>query len=98
MATDWQHIGQLKRESIDSLLPSQWKLPVPVPDANTLPNATDFPSNFLTQREIAITETHSAQQLLQKLADRTYAATEVTSAFCHRATIAHQVVRSYESV
>lgn len=91
-ATDWQRIGQQKRATIDSLLPSQWKLPEPVPNASTLPNATHFPRNFLTQRELAITETHSAQQLLQKLADRTYTATEVTSAFCHRATIAHQLV------
>lgn len=90
MATDWQRIGQQKRETIDSLLPPQWKLPEPVPDANTLPNATDHPCNFLTQCEVAIIETYSAQQLLQKLADRTYTATEVTSAFCHGATIAHQ--------
>ena len=90
---DWQQIGQQKREAITALLPTHWKLPEPLPDANTLPNATEYPRSFLTQRELAITESHTVQQLLQKLADRTYTAIEVTSAFCHRATIAHQLVR-----
>lgn len=96
MATEWQHIAQQKRESIMSLLPPEWRLPEPLPDATDLPNATNYPRSFLTQREIAITETHTAQQLVQLLADRTYSAVEVTSAFCHRATIAHQLVRSRE--
>ena len=94
MAMDWQDIGQQKREAIASLLPPQWKLPGPIPDANVLSDATSYPSSFLTEREIAITEDHTADQLLQKLADRTYSAIEVTSAFCHRATIAHQLVNS----
>ena len=91
---DWQHIGQQKRESIASLLPPQWKLPEPIPNANILSDVTNYPNSFLTEREVAITENHTAKQLLRKLADRTYTATEVTSAFCHRATIAHQLVNS----
>ena len=94
MTTHWEAIGRQKRETIASLLPPQWKLPEPIPDASSLRDATNYPRSFLTEREIAITETHTAQQLLQKLADRTYTATEVTSAFCHRATIAHQLVRT----
>ncbi|KAK0515032.1 hypothetical protein JMJ35_002411 [Cladonia borealis] len=98
MATDWQRVGQQKRETINSLLPPQWKLAEPVPDADSLPNATKLPRSLLTEREIEITETHTAQQLAQKLADRTYTATEVTRAFCHRATIAHQLVNCLSEV
>ena len=96
MATEWERVGQRKRESIMSLLPTKWQLPEPLPSSRDLPNATEYPHLFLDQREIAITESYTAQQLVQHLAERTYSAVEVTNAFCHRATIAHQLVGLHE--
>ena len=92
MATDWERIAYEKRESIRALLPKDWTAGEPAPSTSKLPNATEYPRSFLTQREIDITEKYTAQELVSKLADRTYTSVEVTSAFCPRATIAHGLV------
>jgi amidase len=47
----------------------------------------------LTERELGITETSNIQDLLDKLANGSYTAVEVTTAFIKRAVIAQQVVR-----
>lgn len=87
----WQRIGREKRQSVHALLPENWRVKV-VPTAAELPDATAFPRSLLSEHELAITEDNTADQLVQQLAAGSFSAVEVTSAFCHRATIAHQLV------
>jgi amidase len=87
----WQEIAQSKREAITALLPVEWrvqKLPSPI-DA---PDATRVIQTTLSEREIEITERLSVSQLLKQLSSGELSAEEVTAAFCHRATVAHQLV------
>lgn len=94
--TTWQQTAAAKRAALTALLPAEWHIPStsPIPTAAELPNATLLPRKYLTEREIEITECRTASELLGKLAKREYSAVEVTEAFCHRAVIAHQLVRS----
>ena len=94
MATgaDWESIGKGKRAKVSALLPVKWKISEPVPDACSLPDATEYPRSFLTQCETEITEAFTAQALVRKIADRTFTAVQATTAFCRRATMAHQLV------
>lgn len=87
----WQRIGREKREAVNALLPEHWRLKT-VPSAVELPDATTFPRNVLSDQELAITENYTADQLTHELANGKLTALEVAKAFCHRATVAHQLV------
>jgi hypothetical protein len=87
----WQSIAELKRAALQELLPVSFQIES-VPLAEKLPNVTDFIQTFLSPAELDITENHSAEVLQSKLTAGELSATEVTKAFCHRATIAHQLV------
>ena len=72
-------------------------------DTSSLPpddqlDVRDVPrtSGKLSARELEITELDEVDVLLARLADRTYTALEVATAFCRRATLAHQLVRPFE--
>ncbi|KZF19210.1 amidase [Xylona heveae TC161] len=93
----WQAIGEQKRAKLQELLPPSFRID-PVPSADEQPNATTFIEQFLSPAERDITETTSAKALLSKLADGTLSAVEVTKAFCHRATIAHQLLNCLSEV
>lgn len=81
-----------KRASQASAIPAAWKLPT-VPPAETGFNALDFIRNFpiLSPEETEITETTDAKVLLDKLATGELSSVKVTTAFCKRAAIAHQL-------
>jgi len=87
----WKEIGQSKRDAIATLLPSHWRLEV-VPSPAEAPNATSVLKSALNERELEITEKYTLAQLLESLTSGKLTSEEVTSAFCHRATIAHQLV------
>lgn len=90
----WQERAQRKRESLQALLPSEFKLPEPIPSPNEVRDATTFPRRYLSDDELRITETDNASELLGRIAKGELKARDVVSAFCHRATIAHQLVRA----
>lgn len=90
---DWQKRAALKKTEIDSLLPLKWKIPGPTPGTEMLRNATGYPQLLLSPDEVRITEGLTASELLEELAAGKLTAMQVTRAFCHRATIAHQLVR-----
>lgn len=92
MQQDWKEICAQKRQSIDALLPARWKLPSDAVPSD-VKDVTQIPRQFLNEREIEITERYSATALAAALASGALSAVEVTEAFCHRATIAHQLVR-----
>lgn len=58
-------------------------------------NILDFPrrSGLLTNDEIDITENYDAVSLLEAMASGELTSLAVTTAFCKRAAIAHQLVR-----
>lgn len=81
-----------KRASQASAIPAAWKLPT-VPAVDTGFNALDFIRSvpILSREETEITETTDAKVLLAKLATGELSSVKVTTAFCKRAAIAHQL-------
>ena len=93
MATqvNWRQLAEEKRRRRDDLIPKQWILPNP-PPADLL-DVTHVPESagILTEKEVRITNA-SVDVLLEKLANATWSAVEVTTAFAKRAVIAQQLV------
>lgn len=89
--TDWQTLATQKRNAISSLIPPQWRLPsIPTPEQQR--NVTgEYIQQFLTEREVEITET-DAVGILDKTKKGEWRAEEVARAFCRRAGVAHQLV------
>ncbi|PYI31211.1 putative general amidase [Aspergillus indologenus CBS 114.80] len=92
----WQQKVQAKQAEALAKIPTEWRLPAsllatatPISPENVLTIPRD--SGLLTARELAITETADATSLLAQLADGTYTAVEVTTAFSKRAAIAQQL-------
>ncbi|KAH9832442.1 Amidase enzyme [Teratosphaeria destructans] len=94
---DWQETGRVKRESIKALLPECWRLPS-IPSAEDVPNGSEFSKTVLTEREVHITEHYTARTLLQALSSGSLSAVETIDAFCHRATIAHELTNCLSEV
>jgi hypothetical protein len=93
MAT-WKESGQAKRDSVNALIPKAWLLPTPLPPASEQRDVTGkYIQQFLSPKEIEITET-DAVGIVQKTTSATWKAREVAEAFCHRAALAHQMVRA----
>lgn len=91
--TAWRAQSEAKRQSILNAIPEKWRLQDPVPPATELRDVTGYIRQYLTEREIDITET-DAVDIAAQTTTGTWSATEVTEAFCHRAALAHQLVRS----
>lgn len=88
----WQELAKAKRESILGAIPDKWRLPF-IPSVEEQRDVTGkYIQQFLTEWEIEITET-DAVGILAKTTTGAWKAVEVTEAFCHRAALAHQLVR-----
>lgn len=86
-------MGAAKRDSVNALIPKAWLLPTPLPPPAEQRDVTGkFIQQFLTPREIEITET-DAVGIVKNTTTGTWKAREVAEAFCHRAALAHQMVR-----
>lgn len=95
MATEssWLTQGEAKRQSILNAIPTKWRLADPVPPATELRDVTgSYIQQYLSDREIEITESDAVDIVAQTTTGR-WSAVEVTEAFCHRAALAHQLVR-----
>lgn len=91
-AMDWKTLAKQKRDSTNALIPEKWLLKSPVPPAEEQRDVTGkFIQQFLTPREIEITET-DAVGIVKNTTTGTWKAREVIEAFCHRAAMAHQMV------
>jgi amidase len=88
----WQQTAASKRATINSLLPAPWKLDQSTLSSLKYKDVTQIPESYLSVREIEITEKYTATDLVAMLSSGALTAVEVTEAFCHRATIAHQLV------
>jgi amidase len=90
---DWKALGQQKRDSVNALIPKSWLLTSPLPSAAEQRDVTGkYIQQFLSQKEVEITES-DAVGIVEKTTSGQWRAREVAEAFCHRAALAHQMVR-----
>jgi len=88
----WDQIATAKRDAISALIPKEWKLEkVPTPEEQRDVSGT-YIDQYLTALEKEITET-DAVGIVAKTTSGQWKAVDVCKAFCHRAAIAHQLVR-----
>ena len=91
MVADWTAKATAKREAILDSIPQKWRL-ASIPSGSEQKDVTGpYIQQFLSQREIEITET-DAVGIAKQTASGAWSAVEVTEAFCHRASLAHQLV------
>ena len=94
MATEvqpWEKIAKDKRDSIRDSLPKNWLIET-LPSAEEQRDVTgDYICRTLSPSEIDITET-DVNGIIKKTSSGEWTAEDVTKAFCHRATLAHQLV------
>ena len=89
----WKQVAETKRQSTLDAIPDKWRIKGPIPSATEQRDVTGaYIQQFLTEREIEITET-DAVGITERTTTGQWTAVEVTEAFCHRAALAHQLVR-----
>jgi amidase len=94
MAQTWTKVVEDKKARQEASIPKDWLLKdLPAKD---IQDVWRFPEQcgLLSAKELEITAT-PVDLLLVKLADATWSAVEVTTAFSKRAIVAHQIVRVY---
>lgn len=91
MVTDWEARAKAKKDGILSSIPEKWHLQK-IPSSEEQKDVTGaYIQQFLNEKEIEITETDSVG-IAEKVAAGAWSAVDVTEAFCHRASLAHQLV------
>ncbi|KAI9448509.1 general amidase [Lactarius indigo] len=90
MPTTWQELAAEKKARQAASIPKEWLIALPSDDVL---DVTDIPAKcgLLSARDLEITEVSSVADLLSKIATGAWSSVEVTTAFCKRAIIAHQV-------
>ena len=87
---DWQATAKAKLNSINNSIPEKWRLAT-IPSIQQQKDVTGpFVTEHLSDREIEITET-DAVDIAAKTCSKEWQAEEVVTAFCHRASLAHQL-------
>jgi amidase len=89
----WEKIAADKRSRLAASIPVEWR----IRSSPTTDSMIEYPKNsgLLTSEELAITES-SATDLVKELAAGKLSSVAVTTAFCKRAALAHQLVSSAE--
>ena len=93
--SDWKQLALSKRVATFSKIPKSWLLPLEHASQYTSTNPISVlnvprESGLLTQKELDITELYDATDLVALMAKGTLTSVEVVTAFCKRASIAHQ--------
>lgn len=91
MATAWEQIADDKKNRILASIPDAWRIKGEVHGDSVM----DYPktSGIMTELELVITES-SAVDLVAQMAAGQLTSVIVTTAFCKRAALAHQLVRN----
>jgi amidase len=89
---DWNVAAQGHADEVNALIPQNWLIPDTIPSPYERRDVTEYIRQFLTAREIEITEVDAAD-IVAKTSSGVWKAREVAEAFCHRAALAHQLVR-----
>jgi amidase len=92
MTTSWQDAAARKREDISALIPKEWRVDN-LPSIKEQVDVTDCIKQYLSEEELSITES-DAEKIVEKTTSGEWTAEKVTRAFCHRAALAHQSVRT----
>jgi amidase len=89
MTSDWKSVAAQKKAALEASIPAEWRIETLPTDGSVM----SFPktSGILTPDELAITES-SATDLVRDLASGKITSIAVTTAFCKRAAVAHQLV------
>lgn len=88
----WKAVADEKRNAILASLPAKWRVEK-LPSNEEQKDVTgSFIQKYLSKREVEITET-DVVGIAKETSNGNWTATEVTEAFCHRASLAHQLVR-----
>jgi amidase len=84
----WQSVSAAKIAAREALIPAEWRISVP----ESVVNVTAIPAScgLLSAAEVAITET-SATRLIAAMVEGKLTSEAVTTAFCKRAAVAHQL-------
>lgn len=91
---NYETISAEKRLQRQGKIPQQWLLQLEKYQDTT--NLIDIPTTcgVLTNIELDITSNYDATDLLRRMREGIWSAEQVTVAFCKRAAIAQQLVRS----
>ncbi|EHK21770.1 uncharacterized protein TRIVIDRAFT_53223 [Trichoderma virens Gv29-8] len=95
--TDWETRAREHANDVNARIPEKWVIQGKIPTADEQRDVTGYIRQFLTAREIRITETE-AIDIVANIASGTWKAKEVTEAFCHRAALAHQLVHCLHEI
>lgn len=88
---DWQKLAKAKLEAINDSIPKEWRVES-LPSREQQRDVTgDFVRQYLSTEEVEITEA-TATASVGKISAGQWTAEAVTRAFCHRASLAHQLV------
>jgi amidase len=87
----WEDTANRKREAILAAIPAEWRLEK-LPSVDEQTDVTEYVKQYFDKKELDITES-SADVIARTVAEGKWTAEDVTRAFCHRAAVAHQLVR-----
>ncbi|UPX16357.1 uncharacterized protein EKO05_0006765 [Ascochyta rabiei] len=87
----WQSVSWQKKDQQFARIPSQWRLPQPPPSSVTNYLGLPRECGLLTETELDITENYDATALARAIRERKRTCLDVTTAFCKRAAVAHQL-------
>ncbi|TAQ88359.1 hypothetical protein B7494_g3302 [Chlorociboria aeruginascens] len=90
---EWREIAAEKRASLLSSFPSEWIIPVDCLPSEEVLNVSAFPrdSGFFADEELRITEA-GAVEIVENISQKVWTAEHVTTAFCKKAAVAHQLI------
>jgi amidase len=90
--SSWKDLAQKKRNAILDSIPAKWRVEQSkLPSNEEQRDVTGYIRQFLSKREVEITET-DVVGIAKETSTGNWTAVEVTEAFCHRASLAHQLV------
>ncbi|KAI4129007.1 MAG: hypothetical protein LQ338_002474 [Usnochroma carphineum] len=89
-AEDWQELGKAKLKSIKESIPEPWRLESLPSNEQQRDVTGGFVRQYLSREEIEITEA-IATTIVERTSTGQWTAEAVTRAFCHRASLAHQL-------
>merc|ERR1712000_570272 len=84
----WEQVVEDKRARLEATIPSEWRIKSKPTEDSVM--AYPKQSGIMTPEELSITES-SAVDLVAQLASRKLTSVAVTTAFCKRAALAHQL-------
>ncbi|KAH6957760.1 amidase signature domain-containing protein [Ilyonectria sp. MPI-CAGE-AT-0026] len=86
---EWETRAADKKTRIDASIPAEWRIETPQSGVSVMPCAKE--GGILSADELAITES-SATDIVKRIAAGDLTSVAVTTAFCKRAALAHQLV------